>query len=181
MQERATVDDDGVRARVAVERDGIRRTVAVTAYPGDRTVVDDEPDADGDEPGMPPEDVEAMRAALIDMLGSEAELENFDDRLAAMIARIVEAYGRYNSIRGPSYSSYQALKAMALEGRGLAWLPQSLVADELRAGTLVPAGPAAWDVPVEIRLYRQRTEMSDAAEAFWRLAAGGPSAGPALP
>ncbi|WP_304108007.1 VWA domain-containing protein [Mycolicibacterium bacteremicum] len=92
---------------------------------GDRTVVDDEPDADGDEPRMAPEDVEAMRAALVDMLGSEAELENFDDRLAAMIARIVEAYGRYNSSRGPSYSSYQALKAMALdelEGRLLAGL-----------------------------------------------------------
>ena len=48
-----------------------------------------------------------------------------DDRLAAMIAQIVEAYGRYNSSRGPSYSSYQALKAMALdelEGRLLAGL-----------------------------------------------------------
>ncbi|MDA8519919.1 LysR family transcriptional regulator [Acidovorax sp. NCPPB 4044] len=63
------------------------------------------------------------------------------------------------------------LKAMALEGRGMAWLPHSLIAEELRAGTLVPAGPADWDVPVEIRLYRQRTEMSDAAETLWRLAA----------
>ena len=36
----ATVIDDGHRATVAVERDGIRRTVAVTAYPGDRTVVE---------------------------------------------------------------------------------------------------------------------------------------------
>ncbi|MDT0138941.1 LysR family transcriptional regulator [Acidovorax sp. PRC11] len=65
------------------------------------------------------------------------------------------------------------LKTLALDGRGVAWLPQSLVADELRAGTLVPAGPADWDVPVEIRLYRQRTDMSDAAEAFWRLASAG--------
>lgn len=65
------------------------------------------------------------------------------------------------------------LKTLVLDGRGVAWLPQSLVADELRAGTLVPAGPADWDVPVEIRLYRQRTEMSDAAEAFWRLASAG--------
>ncbi|MGW0160550.1 vWA domain-containing protein [Mycobacterium sp. NPDC003323] len=91
---------------------------------GDRTVVEDEPDADEAE-GMPPQDIEAMRAALIDMLGPDADLENFDDRLAAMIARIVEAYGRYNSSRGPSYSSYQALKAMALddlEGRLLAGL-----------------------------------------------------------
>ncbi len=42
-----------------------------------------------------------------------------------MIAQIVEAYGRYNSSRGPSYSSYQALKAMGLdelEGRLLAGL-----------------------------------------------------------
>ncbi|TLH50459.1 vWA domain-containing protein [Mycolicibacterium neoaurum] len=95
---------------------------------GDRTVI---ADADADErdandPNPPPEaDIESMRQALVDMLGSDAELENLDDRLTAMIARIVEAYGRYNSSRGPSYSSYQALKSMALddlEGRLLAGL-----------------------------------------------------------
>ena len=95
---------------------------------GDRTVI---ADADADErdvndPNGPPEaDIESMREALVDMLGSDAELENLDDRLTAMIARIVEAYGRYNSSRGPSYSSYQALKSMALddlEGRLLAGL-----------------------------------------------------------
>lgn len=92
---------------------------------GARTVVEDEPDPEADPEAMPPEDIEAMRAALLDMLGPDADLENFDDRLTAMIARIVEAYGRYNSSRGPSYSSYQALKAMALdelEGRLLAGL-----------------------------------------------------------
>ena len=53
------------------------------------------------------------------------DLANMDERMAAMIAQIVEAYGRYNSSRGPSYSSYQALKAMSLddlEGRLLAGL-----------------------------------------------------------
>lgn len=92
---------------------------------GARTVLDEEPDAEAGPEGVPPEDIEAMRAALIDLLGPDSDLENFDDRLAAMIARIVEAYGRYNSSRGPSYSSYQALKAMALdelEGRLLAGL-----------------------------------------------------------
>ena len=95
---------------------------------GDRTVID-EADADvrdAKDPTGPPEaDIESMRQALVDMLGSDAELENLDDRLTAMIARIVEAYGRYNSSRGPSYSSYQALKSMALddlEGRLLAGL-----------------------------------------------------------
>ena len=71
------------------------------------------------------EDVEAMRDALLAMLADNADLGNIDDRLAAMIAQIVESFGRYNSSRGPSYSSYQALKAMALdelEGRLLAGL-----------------------------------------------------------
>jgi uncharacterized protein with von Willebrand factor type A (vWA) domain len=93
---------------------------------GDRTVLDDEGDAaDGSPDGVPPQDIEAMRNALIQMLSDNPELENIDDRLAAMIAQIVESFGRYSSSRGPSYSSYQALKAMALdelEGRLLAGL-----------------------------------------------------------
>ncbi len=95
---------------------------------GDRTVLDDsdtEPREAEDPNGSPEADIESMRQALVDMLGSDADLENLDDRLTAMIARIVEAYGRYNSSRGPSYSSYQALKSMALddlEGRLLAGL-----------------------------------------------------------
>lgn len=61
------------------------------------------------------------------------------------------------------------LKTMAQEGRGVAWLPQSLIADELRAGTLVAAGDGRWNVPVQIRLYRQRAEMSPVAESLWEL------------
>ncbi|KUI41851.1 hypothetical protein AU198_11880 [Mycobacterium sp. GA-1199] len=93
---------------------------------GARTIlVEDDDDTDTDEPGLPPEDVEAMRAALLDMLAENQDLANLDERMAAMIAQIVEAYGRYNSSRGPSYSSYQALKSMNLddlEGRLLAGL-----------------------------------------------------------
>ncbi|MDP9899311.1 LysR family transcriptional regulator [Variovorax ginsengisoli] len=63
------------------------------------------------------------------------------------------------------------LRTLALEGRGLAWLPLSLVADDLREGRLVEGGAAHWRVPVEIRLYRQPAEMSAAAEALWRLMA----------
>ena len=90
---------------------------------GGRTVLVDE-EVEGEPEGLPPEDVEAMRAMLLDLL-TDNDLANMDERLAAMIAQIVEAYGRYSSSRGPSYSSYQALKAMALddlEGRLLAGL-----------------------------------------------------------
>ncbi|WP_029112811.1 VWA domain-containing protein [Mycobacterium sp. URHB0044] len=92
---------------------------------GARTVLDEDDDARDENPdGLPPQDIEAMRAALVEMMAG-TDLENIDDRLAAMIAQIVEAFGRYNSSRGPSYSSYQALKAMALdelEGKLLAGL-----------------------------------------------------------
>ena len=93
---------------------------------GARAVVLDEEDggAEGDG-GLPPDDVEAMRQMLVDLLNENPELADMDERLVAMIARIVEAYGKYNSSRGPSFSSHQALKAMALdelEGKLLAGL-----------------------------------------------------------
>ncbi|MDX1878756.1 VWA domain-containing protein [Mycolicibacterium sp. 141076] len=93
---------------------------------GDRAVLelDDDEDPENRPDRIPPEDVEGMRAALIDLL-SDADMANLDDRLMAMIAQIVDAYGKYNSSRGPSYSSYQALKAMGLdqlEGKLLAGL-----------------------------------------------------------
>ncbi len=89
---------------------------------GSRAVVAE--DADPDAP-LPAGDVDAMRQMLLDLLTENHDLADLDDRLVSMIARIVETYGRYNSSRGPSYSSYQALKAMALdqlEGRLLAGL-----------------------------------------------------------
>lgn len=64
------------------------------------------------------------------------------------------------------------LKTMALDGRGVAWLPRSLIALELEAGMLVAAGDDRWNVPVDIRLYRQHAEMAAVAESLWQLAAG---------
>jgi DNA-binding transcriptional LysR family regulator len=71
----------------------------------------------------------------------------------------------------PAFSSHLAgvLAAMARDGRGLAWLPLSLVADDLAAGRLVRAG--ADEVPMEIRLFRPKARQSPAAEAFWDRAA----------
>jgi uncharacterized protein with von Willebrand factor type A (vWA) domain len=90
---------------------------------GGRTVLADE-DTDGSEEPAP-QDIDAMRAMLLDLLSENPDIGDLDDRLVAMIAAIVEAHGRYTSSRGPSYSAYQALKAMGLdqlEGRLLAGL-----------------------------------------------------------
>ena len=90
---------------------------------GGRTVLEDETASPADE--LDPQDLEVMRQMLLDMLTDNPDIGDLDDRLVAMIAAIVEAHGRYTSSRGPSYSSYQALKAMGLdqlEGRLLAGL-----------------------------------------------------------
>ena len=90
---------------------------------GGRTVLEDETASPAGE--LDPQDLEAMRQMLLDMLTDNPDIGDLDDRLVAMIAAIVEAHGRYTSSRGPSYSSYQALKSMGLdqlEGRLLAGL-----------------------------------------------------------
>src|ERR1700709_2222943 len=92
---------------------------------GARAVVDDAGGAGADSDALPADDVEAMRQMLLDLLTQNEDLADMDQRLVAMIARIVEAYGKNRSSRGPSFSSYQALKAMALdelEGKLLAGL-----------------------------------------------------------
>jgi DNA-binding transcriptional LysR family regulator len=62
------------------------------------------------------------------------------------------------------------LKTMALEGRGLAWLPESLVREDLAAGRLRVAGPGHWPVALAIRLYRDPAPLGAHAEAFWAAA-----------
>jgi DNA-binding transcriptional LysR family regulator len=62
------------------------------------------------------------------------------------------------------------LKSMALEGRGLAWLPRSIIGEELATGRLQVAGPAHWRLPLEIRLYRDPAPLGAHAEAFWEAA-----------
>lgn len=73
----------------------------------------------------------------------------------------------------PVFTAHLAsvLKSMALEAKGMAWLPESLVRDDLDAGRLQEvAGPERWRIPLEIRLHRDTAPMSAHAEGFWRAA-----------
>jgi DNA-binding transcriptional LysR family regulator len=62
------------------------------------------------------------------------------------------------------------LRTMALDGRGLAWLPQLLVGDDIASGRLVAAAPDEWRIDLHIRLHRNRASIGKAAEAFWKAA-----------
>jgi DNA-binding transcriptional LysR family regulator len=56
---------------------------------------------------------------------------------------------------------------MVLAGRGVAWIPESLVADELRSGALVAAADPSWHLTAEIRLYRTHARSRPAVERLW--------------
>lgn len=72
----------------------------------------------------------------------------------------------------PAFSSHlaAALKALAADGKGIAWAPRSLVQDELDSGVLAPAGGEEWGVKVSVVLMRANHRQSNLAEEFWRLA-----------
>lgn len=61
----------------------------------------------------------------------------------------------------------EALKALAVEGLGLAWLPHISIKRELRSGRLVRAGDESWDVPLEIRIYRGPEGVRPEVDAIW--------------
>ncbi|HEX8011362.1 MAG TPA: LysR family transcriptional regulator [Casimicrobiaceae bacterium] len=65
------------------------------------------------------------------------------------------------------------LKSMAIQGRGIAWLPESLIRDELAAKRLVAAGAGRWSIPLQIRLFRRRGLQGSVAEEFWKVAKSG--------
>jgi len=66
----------------------------------------------------------------------------------------------------------EGLKAMALEGHGLAFLPASSVRKELKTRKLVPAAPSgSFELTMDVRIYRERPEaarhVKPLAQALW--------------
>lgn len=59
------------------------------------------------------------------------------------------------------------LRTIVLDGRGMAWLPKSLISEDLAMNRLVAAASQEWCVDLEIRLYRSRAPLGRAAEALW--------------
>ena len=60
------------------------------------------------------------------------------------------------------------LVTMAQAGRGMAWLPESLITDQLASGNLVAAGGPEWHISIEIYVFRPKLRLAQAAESFWQ-------------
>jgi LysR family transcriptional regulator, hypochlorite-specific transcription factor HypT len=84
----------------------------------------------------------------------------------AYMARVVEMILQRAEVALPLDAVYETdmaegLKAMALEGHGLAFLPESSVRQELGAGRLVRASAAGrFEATMEVRIYRERPEVA---------------------
>jgi len=98
----------------------------------------------------------------------------------AYMARVVEMILQRADVPLPLDAVYETdmaegLKAMALEGHGLAFLPESSVRQELQSRRLVRASAAGrFEATMEVRLYRERPEGARhapkaGAQALWEF------------
>ena len=62
----------------------------------------------------------------------------------------------------------EALKALVLQGYGMAWLPKSLVSRELEIGQFIRLDVPLCSVDLNICLYRLRQSQCNTANQFWR-------------
>lgn len=67
------------------------------------------------------------------------------------------------------------LKAMAIEGFGLAWIPNTLIKDDLESGILLRAAPPEDDILVDIKIYRCMNNSEASLEKFWQMLSQGQS------
>ncbi len=63
----------------------------------------------------------------------------------------------------------EGLKYMAMQGHGMAWLPESSVRHEVEIGRLAPTGNATTETALEIRFYRGRNLQGEASLALWDM------------
>ncbi len=89
------------------------------------------------------------------------------------MGRILNAAWEQNGRRlppDPVFSSHLAtmLVTMARDGRGLAWSPLSLVADDIASGRLMKIGVPEDEVSIEIHLFRAKSRQTQTAERFWQ-------------
>jgi len=97
----------------------------------------------------------------------------------AYMARLVDALLKQSPPDAALETVYETdmaegLKAMAVEGHGLAFLPASSVRQELRSGRLLPAATAGrFELTMEMRIYRERPDVArhtkPGAQALWQF------------
>jgi len=116
---------------------------------------------------------------LMPLMGASAEFGDNTNALPYLAYTEESGLGRIVSHRllgeespplEPLFSSPLAavLMSMALENKGIAWLPKSLTEQEIVDARLKRALEERWDIPLEIHITRPVAPISPSAEAFWQ-------------
>jgi DNA-binding transcriptional LysR family regulator len=77
--------------------------------------------------------------------------ETFFGRLLNGVVRFGPRTPPFSIVAQSAYS--RVLRALALNGSGIAWLPERCVREDIQRGTLLNAGSERWNTDIEIRLY----------------------------
>jgi len=97
-------------------------------------------------------------------------LHTLTKRTPSPVLRHMEGkYGHHEFQSVYESSIAPTLKAMAIEGFGLAWIPSAHIVDELASGTLVRAGEPADEILVDITIYRCLEYNEPRVEKFWNV------------
>lgn len=102
---------------------------------------------------------------------SDTSSRMLDYSPASGLGRILAVQARQRTSAGTHapFTSHlaAALLGMARDGQGAAWLPLTLVEEDVRGGRLVRAAPEAEDIAIEIRLFRSPDCRNRAADRLW--------------
>lgn len=89
------------------------------------------------------------------------------------LGRILHALGRTGQlpVQQAVFTSHLAavLRSMVCEGRGMAWLPLSLIREDLEQGRLIVLQQGYRQIPLDIRLFRPRSRQVATVEEIWSL------------
>jgi LysR family transcriptional regulator, hypochlorite-specific transcription factor HypT len=126
-------------------------------------------------------------AAAIDRRGGDPFAHPFityseDSGLGRILAQHLTTTGRTTGLE-PLFTSHHAgvLKAMAVAGQGVTWLPRSVILAELDRRDLVPVRSLARrTIALDIRLFRPTARLCGVAESFWTAATADGGGGPGL-
>jgi len=66
-------------------------------------------------------------------------------------------------------STAAAIREMVIKGYGVAWIPKSIVVDDLESGALVRAATTEDDIPIDIVVYRYKPNSVPDTEKFWQV------------
>lgn len=87
--------------------------------------------------------------------------------LGRLLEGVLEANGAVPDWVACETALADALRGHALAGQGIAWLPEMLVAADVQAGRLVPAGSDRWRAPLAIHMHRHEDRTSSATRRLW--------------